>query len=319
MTLLTDISKTVFYDNLYISSFTYDQTVILSRKNDEKHPHGSSLSDLFDADSQAEIKKYIVSFVSRPLLVASHSGPAIIFNFLYHSTLTLITSFPEIDINTALCYAKETESLIIAESLKDRVSYDEKGADRSKYFILDKILESTHTPLLKAETFIPLLSKDILEDMLTQAKMISEMCGCEAEITKEGKLTRSSTDRCAAEIDFSLYTAALTVLLLLARHFSINRSARINIFTKDESPFVNVSFEPVKNGDGLQTDNNRFTKELFELRSVFQKLKALFYTSDDGEIFSVRFSPVRTDWSLLGIKNEDGKLIFDVALPLGDG
>ena len=149
--------------------------------------------------------------------------------------------------------------------------------------------------------------------------MISEMCGCEAEITKEGKLTRSFTDRCAAEIDFALYTAALTVLLLIARHFCADRSARINICTKDESPFVTVSFEPLPNEKGQQTDSDRFTKELFDIRSVFQKLKALFYTADEGKNFSVCFSPVRADWSLLGIKTEDGKLIFDVDLPLCDG
>ena len=319
MTLLTDISKTIFYDNLYISSFAYDHSVILSRRNDKTHPVGASLSDMFDAEAQADIQNYLVSFVTRPLLVSSHTGPAIIFNFLYHSTLTVITSFPEVDINTAHLYAKETDAFIIAESLKDRTIYDEKGADRSKYFILDRILESTHIPLLRASTFIPLQSKDILEDMLTQAKAISEMCGCTAEITKEGTLTRSSGERCSSEIDFSLYTAALTVLFLLVRRFSVDRSANVNITVKDESPFVTVSFEPIKNGKGLQNDNDRFTKELFDIRSVFQKLKALFYASCDGKIFSVRFSPVRTDWSLLGIKNEDGELIYDVDPPRADG
>ena len=316
MTQLTDLSKTIFYDNLYISSLASDNSVILSRRKDEKHPLGSSLSDMFDAKAQADIQKYAVSFSARPLLTASLTGPAIIFNFLYHSTLTLVTSFPEVDRDTALLYATETDSLIIADSLKDRIAYCEKNSDRTKYFILDRILQSTHTPLLKAATFIPLLSKDILGDMLTQAQMISEMCGCALEISKEGSLTRSSGERCAAEIDFPLYTAALTILLLLARRFSKDRSARIMLVTKEESPFVTVSFEPVKNE--LQSDNNRFTKELFEIRSVFQKLKALFYTADDGAVFSVCFSPVRTDWSLLGIKTPDGKLIYDVDLPLGD-
>ena len=319
MTLLTDISNAVFYDNLYISSFTWDHSVILSRKDDKKHPQGSSLSDIFDAESQADIRKYLVSFVTKPLLCLSDLGPAIVFNFLYHSTLTVITSLPEIDINTALDYAAEKDAFIVADSLKKRVSYNEKNADRSKYFILDKILESTHTPLLRAATFLPLSSKDILDDMLTQTKMLSEMCGCEVEITKEGTLTHSSSDRSAAETDLALYTAALTVLLLLARRFSADRRARISLCVKNESPFVTVSFDPLPNGKVQQTNSGRFTKELFDIHSVFQKLKALFYVTDDQNSFSVCFSPVRTDWSLLGIKNGDGELIFDLDNPLCDG
>lgn len=319
MTLLTDISNVVFYDNLYISSFTWDHSVILSRKDDTKHPLGSSLSDIFDAESQADIRKYLVSFVTKPLLCLSVLGPAIVFNFLYHSTLTVITSLPEIDINTALDYAAEKDAFIVADSLKKRVSYNEKSADRSKYFVLDRILESTHTPLLRAATFIPLSSNDILDDMLSQAKMLSEMCGCETEITKEGKLIHSHLERHAAETDFALYTAALTVLLLLARRFSADRSARINISAKNESPFVMLSFDPLKNEEGKQTNSGRFTKELFDIHYVFQKLKALFYVADDRDSFSVCFSPVRTDWSLLGIKNGDGELIFDLDNPLCDG
>jgi hypothetical protein len=319
MTLLTDISKAVFYDNLYISSFTWDHSVILSRKDDTKHPQGSSLSDIFDAESQADIRKYLVSFVMKPLLCLSDLGPAIVFNFLYHSTLTVITSLPEIDINTALNYAKEKDAFIIADSLKERVFYNDETTDRSKYFILDRILESTHTPLLKAATFLPLSSNDILDDMLSQAKMLSEMCGCATEITKEGKLMHSSLERPAAETDFALYTAALTVLLLLARRFSADRSARISLCAKNESPFVTVSFDPLQNEEGRQTNSGRFTKELFDIHSVFQKLKALFYVADDRDSFSVCFSPVRTDWSLLGIKNGDSELIFDLDSPLCDG
>ena len=307
MTTLTDLSNTVFNDNLYISSFASSHSVILSRKNDATHPQDSSLFDIFDADAQADIQKHLASFVTKPLLCASRSGPAIIFNFLYHSTLTFLTSLPDVNTATALAYAKETDSLIIADSLKDK-SLD--GADEKKFFMLDDILKRTYTPLIKAATYIPLSSGDILEDMLTQAKAISELCGCGAEITKSGSLTLSSEERRATEVDLALYTAALVVLLLLARHFSADRRAGIDISLKEESPFVTVSFEPIQSE--RQTENDRFTKELFYIRSVFGKLKALFYTADEDKTFSVCFSPVRADWSLLGIKNEDGELIFDV-------
>ena len=219
---------------------------------------------------------------------------------------------------TALAYAKQTDSLIIADSLNGK-SFDDVPADEKKFFMLDDILEKTYTPLIKASTYIPLSSNDILEDMLEGARAISEMCGCEAEITKYGSLTRSSSDRSAAEVDLALYTAALVVLLLLARHFSADRRAIIDISKKEESPFVTVSFELIQNENEHQTDNDRFTKELFDIRSVFGKLKALFYTSGNENSFLVCFSPVRADWSLLGIKNEDGELIFDVDLDLGDG
>ena len=318
MTTLTDLSRTVFYDNLYISSFAWEHSVILSRRNDDTHPQGSSLFDIFDADAQTDIQKHLVSFVTKPLLCESRSGPAIIFNFLYHSTLTFLTSLPDVDMATALAYARQTDSLIIADSLNGK-SLDGKAADEKKFFMLDDILEKTCAPLIKAATYLPLSSGDILEDMLKEARAISEMCGCEAEITKNGSLIRSSSERSAAEVDLALYTAALVVLLFLARHFSADRRARIHISAKEESPFVTVSFEPIQSENERQTDNDRFTKELFDIRSVFGKLKALFYTESDELTFSVCFSPVRADWSLLGIKNGDGELIFDVDLDLGDG
>ena len=77
---------------------------------------------------------------------------------------------------TALAYARQTDSLIIADSLNGK-SLDGKAADEKKFFMLDDILEKTCAPLIKAATYLPLSSGDILEDMLKEASAISEMCG----------------------------------------------------------------------------------------------------------------------------------------------
>ena len=98
----------------------------------------------------------------------------------------------------------------------------------------------------KAITFIPTASENILTDMCDLAQMISELCGCHTEISSEGEFIMNAGERYKCDPDLHLFSAALTVILLLARSQSKNRSAKITIKEKDESPFVTVAFEPLE-------------------------------------------------------------------------
>lgn len=96
---------------------------------------------------------------------------------------------------------------------------------------------------------------------------------------------------------------------MFARRFSSDRRAHVCIGTKKNSPFVTVSFDSVPKALG-GTDVS--AKELCYIRSVFERLDSLFYFTCDGARFSACFSPARIDWSLVGIKLEDGRLICDL-------
>jgi hypothetical protein len=225
-----------------------------------------------------------------------------------------LACFPEVDMATALAFADSTDRLIVCDSVRKK-GYDIYGApDPLKYSLIERTVDLLTAPIRETITFVPHLSCDILDDMHNIALSLSELCGCAVDIHVDGTLKRKNGQRYAADVDIQLYCATLVHLLLLARQFSLDRSAQISLSSVEESPLVNVSFLPITahNGNKNNTDRFAFTRELFAIRSIFQRVNTLFSVSPTGERFSVTFTPLRPDWSLLGIKKPNGELIFDV-------
>lgn len=131
-------------------------------------------------------------------------------------------------------------------------------------------------------------------------QMIAEHIGISARAVTVGEIAEDK------RLDLSLLISFVTVMLSLAKARSCDSSAIVTVGEDSHGAYVRIAFEY----DGRSP---RYDVEAEVLHGIADKKRILFEVLDDEQIFSVRFSPVIEDWSLLEIKTpDDEELEFEL-------
>ena len=138
------------------------------------------------------------------------------------------------------------------------------------------------------------------ELMRKRIQMIAEHIGISARAVTVGEIAEDE------RLDLALFISFVTVMLLLAKARSCDGSVAVNIGEDSHGAYVRMAFEY----DGRTP---RYDVEAEILHGIADKKRILFEVIEDEQIFSVRFSPIIEDWSLLEVKlPDDEELEFEL-------
>lgn len=135
---------------------------------------------------------------------------------------------------------------------------------------------------------------DLSECIRMRALMIAEHMGISVRAVTVGDI------RADERLDLGLFTSFMTVLLASAKLRSSDSSAVISIGEDTHGMYAQIDFL-------FEGQSPRYDRELVALHGIADRKRILFEVLDTDQSFSVRFSPVIEDWSLLEIKTPDGE------------
>ncbi len=262
------IQNKIYSDDLYLIDGAMGATVISSRCGAGGLDLGDSLLKILDVEEADKLQKYLTSFSAEPFTLKTTLGDATVYGATYPSSLLFVVRFQRSEHNNDEDYPSLLSAL--CDPKRFLCGFDEFSGER----------------------------------MLEEAELLSLLCGCPLDISLKNNFVYEEEP--TAELDFALYVAFVTALLLYARKEAKERCAKLNIEINEKSPLVSLSLEPMSSPE-------RTPRELLSLLSIAERLNIQFYTASENGILTVSFSPLRKDWSLLGIKANRIKFDFSGA------
>ncbi len=239
-----------------------------------------------------ELLKYLTSYEKKLLLFETKEGVCAVLPTLYPSASLAIALFFDIapsDFLRLIDACDAGDMFTISKNLavhKSRLSKFIKMNIEPFSVLCKEIRES----FWNFEDFnTNLLQLPYSQRFKRQCFGLSSFIGCPIMIDVDDNLEDVSFET----FDFSLFTSFVVTSLMIARRYSEDRFAQINILEYNSLPMVSVSLK-------LYDSDVRLHFSKFK-NIVYDKNMLFDISLNDGRAV-VRLNPSRSEWSLLGLK-----------------
>ncbi len=251
-------------------------------------PHG------FGALVLLELRRHLRSYTNTLFVCEADGGVYIIVPSLYPAS-SLVPAFFFENASPVLRLLRECDTGIytLAPRTKPKTarisSIDPEFSERFFDFI-GEIHEIFSCVELDVNS---LCSEDRREYVLRQCARISNFTDCPIELSLGEALEAA---REFPKLDYQLFTAFLLTALYSAKHQAEDRTAHITLGILSGSLLVEVNFRLYRKAPHYR-EFSRWEHMAYEKNMLFEH-------SVGKNILKIRFNPIRTDWSLLGIKQK---------------
>ena len=291
---VTDVDEVMahrFYADFYLFDLTGEGRIVGSRCPARREMTGKSVYTMLDEEAMELLRGALHRFDVRPLVVGVGDGVGLILSGLIPSSALGVLLIPQLpaDILVSALSASEKFDGIWQESVAENRRTVRASRLNRYQTEIDLILE-------EIDCFSARIAEESLdgETLKGRTEMWSRLAGCPIP------LVVWNVERVGEFFDEALFDTLLLLSLLLCRRIASSRTATVMMERRDCGETVSVRI-PLR-GSG---DEARFAPELRYMQILADhKRIPLDYIVSEGFLY-LNFTPVRLDWSYLGIKQPD--------------
>lgn len=287
------IMRQRFFSDCLLFDLADEGRIVACRCPAARQRTGESVFRLMSREAQLLLMAHLRAYASRPLLVETVLGVGVIVTGLVPSAalgLLLIPDLSEADL-LGLFSGEEGIEAVWQEALTERYRKEEPA-------LLDPNTEAAHALRWEVECGSP-RGETLWEEPGTwriseEIHRWSRLAGCLVLLTsEEDSFARTRFDR-------GLFSAFLLTVLLLCRRVSSHRGIKLSLEPRGKEMTACVQI-PLRSARDVSEE----TAELLFLRSLADRRRIPFDYTVSDLLLCLRFTPIRPDWSYLGIKQPE--------------
>ena len=273
---------TIFNEDVYL--FTDSGKVLTGR---HRRDPIKNIFDLMEASELSFIRDNMFFAGLKPLLLVDSSiGPIFIDNSLFGSYRLLIAIVPHFSKSEFLSVIQQRLKSITFPSLQMKaelefdyqIALDETHEEFAQRLLVTHRGAYYYRSRSRTNGELSMLMSEIAYDY-------SRFCGCELQLNISGVgLFEMKNELC-----IDSYIFALTSLLFLARHYSINTMARMDVFFNEMGVYFEFGFELASEYKSISLLNEANELKNFKFRVSSRLLECDFY--QDDRAFATRVYP----------------------------
>ena len=254
--------------------------------------NGLRKNDLLDMahSFEDELNKALLSYESRPILLNAKENIAFVFPSFFASSGMYILAVPNVS-QRAVSFAIQSgllgDVLIFGELSQNVIRASKRTKEEAT--LLKNWLDGFCTCYAPRNTNDGLSFDRYLRLCIER---IAEYVGVHARIVAVDNVSENE------KFDVGLFSAFVTVMLMLVRIRSRDESALISIGDDEHGLFVSIDLS-------LDGDDARYDREMIVFKGMVDRKRVLFEAIEKDAILSVKCSPIIEDWSLLELKVPD--------------
>lgn len=238
---------------------------------------------------EADLNKALFSYESRPILLSDEENVAFVLPSFTASSGMYLLAVPNVS-QKAVAYALQEGYLGDVLVLGELAEF-ERASKRMREEA--KLLKEWLCGLCFCFSLNSENEDQSFDEFLRlRISSISEYVGVNARIVTVGNVRETEN------FDLGLFTAFVTVMLMLARDYSRDKSVLISIGEEEQRLFVSLDFS-------FDGQDPRYDRGMLAFKVMVDRKRVLFETFEKNEAISVKISPIIEDWSLLELKVPD--------------
>ena len=291
-TVENDVTRFAFCDDIYAVDVSRGFSVVAHRCATARFVAGDDFRRALTPEEAEELRKYLVSFEARPMLLNTEQGAAIIYADAFPSTLNFLVCYPDSDrdyaLSTLAALAPELDIFVppIYRAEEAAAKPDKKTEENIRRSMLrvESVFKRDELALASCgRAFADTLKRSVFDT--------AALAGCRVGL-------KCPLDIALGEgFDCYLFKIFLLLFFMTARENTYERRATVEL----------------KNGfEGLviRAECELFAERIYKIMPLFNSVSAF------SERYNIRCSctleqnraeieicPVRKDWSLLDLKS----------------
>ncbi len=277
------------YDLCYFFDMAEYGKLVAMRGSSLRDVHYSYITDLMEHEEIKQMTEYFKTFPTKPMLVSTKQGLAFALPWLFPSASYVIISF--VKFGTDRCYRSllcrgmplQSTEKVAALHLRARQQKEVFNIACENYFIE---LDECFGTLVER----PLIYGNVTRELEGYIYALSNYLGCGASVECSTEIA------CAGQIDVALFESFIAVFMMCARKNTRRREVTFEILKSSRGILISASFKVFRD-----VDLSEF--EMFERLCARKCLRFEYVT--DGETVHSYFEPMRIDWAILGVKQDD--------------
>lgn len=287
----TSFDTTELMADIYLVELSAKFSVISCAPRSRRLVEGSDISEILSFKMSHELRKYLLSYGERAIVIPTLVGDALILPQLFASSRLFAMVFFKHSKPDALLRVAASErfegrvGVIDTCELSKMSKWDEPLADR-----LDSVLNIADNILEKSLIRVVDNTKDIVEKCNRLFENISILAGVKINTLIDDDVL---PDEC---FDAKLFSAFCLSMLMMCGRYAKADSADVHLFKKDFGISVSISFASAKKISRV------LNPDVAHFNAISDANNMIFYSSFESGRFEVTFTPSRKDWSLLELK-----------------
>ena len=285
-----------FFGDIYLVNVLEKFCISAKRESIDKGFKKRSFAELLNKETFVFLKEYLFSYPDKPLLIPTNEGYALVWGNIFPSTRMFFVDFFK---------AKDEEIFLKAVSLDfldDIVLFDpleKSSGNRSKntryvFDGLNYVMNNIETLFSKPESKMLISGAWCGEKLKWYIESAAALAGCkvDAYILPDVAFT--------PEFDTYMFGTYLLSMLLLCNRCGKTKCADITATSCKEGLAIEVSFEL---SSDFPTSSVASLPEISPFTYLARKNNMMFDYLCKDNLLSVKFCPVRKDWSLIEVKS----------------
>ncbi len=276
--------------DLYLVELSGGLSVIATAGSSRKLTRGTDLSEILDFSVSDALRKYLLSYGEKPIVIPTFIGSALIFPQVFSSSRIFgVVFFKKEKRGTLLriASAKGFEGRVgfLEETEEGRIrKWDEPLAED-----LNNVLNIADAIMKNAEMTVFDGAPVLVEKLDSLIGILSEIVGISVELhIDEGIVADDGFDR-------KLFTAFALMMLSLAKSYHA-LAVRVRVYQKDFGLTAAFSFESTKPLSRVTS------REIAHFNAISDANNMIFECDFKDGVSEITFTPSRKDWSLLELK-----------------
>ncbi len=256
--------------------------------NTKKSSDANYLLDIVH-EFEDELNKALFSYELRPILFSDKENIAFVLPSFTASSGMYLLAVPNVS-QRAVAFALENgflgDVLVLGELAEfDRAS---KRMREDAKLLRDWLLGLYFCFALRGESD----DRNFDEFLRLRISSIAEHVGVNTRIVSLGDVRETEN------FDLGLFSAFVTIMLMLAREYSRDESVLVSISEEGKRLFVSVDFS-------FDEQAPLYDRGMIAFKGMVERKRVLFETVEKNNTISIRISPIIEDWSLLELKVPD--------------
>ena len=277
--------------DIYLVELSEGFSVISCAPRSRKLIQGADISEILSFNVSHELRKYLLSYATLPIVIPTFVGDALILPQLFASArLFLMVFFKHSKPDALLRIAASDRfegrvNVIEARDVSKMSKWDEPLANR-----LESVLNIAENILEKSLISVVDDSESIVEKCNMLCENISMLTGVRVNVFVDDNVL---PDEC---FDARLFNSFCLSMLVLCSRCAKADTADVRVFKKDFGVSVTISFESARKISRV------LNPDVAHFNAISDANNMIFYSSFEDGRFEVSFTPARKDWSLLELK-----------------
>lgn len=287
-----------FTNDLLIFDMSSDGRIVACRAPANRDRTGESFFSLLSVDAAEQVRGYLFSYESAPMVVETAAGVAVIVSIWMAEAALGVAILPNLPSRTLikLLSVQKHTALIWQSGLESRGALRLSAIMRAAQGTVEGLLEELAAlGDCSVSMTVPVNHREMELWARAHLERLSMLIGCPAEI--------SCLDFHAAGCPMrgGLFSAFLLLSLCLCRRYAELRSVAVTLDCISHQPAVAVAMH-------VLSEDAYSSEALTCLRSLAERNRVFFDVSFHEAHLYLRISPISSDWALLGLKEPN---VFD--------